>query len=111
MKKFVIKFKTLLNQLGGFFDWDESLKLLSDLNKETEKSSFWDNQEKAQEVMKQRNRLQNMISLCNSIDNELNDLKQFLNLSDIENDESIYIEIFSNLNDLEQRSSKRTYTI
>ena len=106
MKKFVIKFKTLLNQLGGFFDWDESLKLLSDLNKETEKSSFWDNQEKAQEVMKQRNRLQNMISLCNSIDNELNDLKQFLNLSDIENDESIYIEIFSNLNDLEQRSSK-----
>ena len=106
MKKFVIKFKTLSNQSGGFFDWDKSLKLLSELNKETEKSSFWDDQEKAQEIMKQRTRLENMINLCNGIDNELNDLKQFLDLSEAENDHSIFKEIFSNLNDLEQRASK-----
>ena len=36
--------------------------------------------------MKQRTRLQNIINSCTGLDNELNDLKQFLDLSDIDND-------------------------
>ena len=56
--------------------------------------------------MRQRTRLENMINNCINLDNELSDLKQFLDLSDIENDKEIYNEIFSNLIDLSKRVSK-----
>ncbi|PPR77687.1 MAG: Peptide chain release factor 2 [Alphaproteobacteria bacterium MarineAlpha2_Bin1] len=56
--------------------------------------------------MRQRTRLDNMINTCIGLENELTDLKQFLDLSDIENDKEIYDEVFSNLIDLSKRASK-----
>ena len=59
--------------LRRFLDWDRALKRLDELNSRVEDSTLWDDPKAAQEVMRERRRLDEAIGATRAISSELED--------------------------------------
>jgi len=59
-----------LELLRRFLDWDVALKRLEDLNARVEDPTLWDDPKKAQEVMRERRRLEEAIGATRSIERD-----------------------------------------
>ena len=57
--------------LRRFLDWDRALRRLDELNAKVEDSSLWDDPKAAQEVMRERRRLEEAINATRAIEREL----------------------------------------
>jgi len=75
--------------LRRFLDWDRALKRLDELNAKVEDSSLWDDPKAAQEVMRERRRLEEAINATRSIERELADTKELLELAETEGDQAL----------------------
>ena len=60
--------------LRRFLDWDRALKRLEELNVRVEDSTLWDDPKAAQEVMRERRRLEEALNATRAIESELEEI-------------------------------------
>ena len=74
---------------GGIFDWDNSIRELAELNAKAEDSSLWNDAQKAQEVMRRRQDLDNRIGGILTIQTSLVDNIELIAMGEAEGDQPI----------------------
>ena len=67
--------------LRRFLDWDRALRRLDELNTKVEDPSLWDDPKAAQEVMRERRRLDEAINATRAIERELADTAELIELA------------------------------
>jgi peptide chain release factor 2 len=72
--------------LRRFLDWDRALRRLDELNARVEDQSLWDNPKAAQEVMRERRRLDEAIAATRAIESELRDNVELVEMAEAEGD-------------------------
>lgn len=78
-----------LDLLRRFLDWDRALRRLDELNARVEDPTLWDDPKKAQEVMRERTRLDSAISATRAIDAEKKETVELLEMADAEGDTAL----------------------
>lgn len=85
---------------GGIFDWDNAQKRLEELNALAEDPDLWNNAERAQAVMRERQQLENAIQSTNALDEGTTEAVELIALGEEENDPEIVEEAENSLRDL-----------
>jgi peptide chain release factor 2 len=67
-----------------FLDWERALRRLDELNARVEDPTLWDNPKEAQAVMRERRRLEAAIGTVQTIDQEMADAVEFIELGEAE---------------------------
>ena len=70
-----------------FLDWERALRRLDELNARVEDPKLWDSPKLAEEVMRERRRLEASIGTVNEIGQEMADAVEFVELGEAEGDE------------------------
>lgn len=91
---------------GGFFDWDKALKRLAELDAKAEDPTLWDNPRQAQELMRERRRLDEAVSATRAIERELEDTAGLIELAEAEGDEDLATEGIKSLEALAKRAER-----
>ena len=86
-----------LDLLRRFLDWDRALRRLDELNARVEDPSLWNDQKKAQEVMRERTRLDTAISATRAIEKDKLDTVELLEMADAEGDSALGDEAVASL--------------
>ena len=92
--------------LRRFLDWDRALKRLDELNAKVEDSSLWDDPRAAQEVMRERRRLEEAINATRAIERELTDTVELLELAETEGDDALADDAVRSLGELAARAER-----
>ncbi|WP_300528590.1 peptide chain release factor 2 [Maricaulis sp.] len=87
-------------------DWDTAQKRLDELNARSEDPDFWNDPQKAQSLMRERNRLDDAIKLINEAETELADTVELLELAEMEGDDSLVEDAASGLTALSERMKR-----
>ncbi|MGF1549507.1 MAG: peptide chain release factor 2 [Sphingomonadaceae bacterium] len=72
--------------LRRFLDWDRAVERLDELNAKVEDQALWDDPRAAQEVMRERRRLEEAIEATRAIEKELADNVELLELAEADGD-------------------------
>src|SRR5919112_6756619 len=83
------RIEAALALLRRFLDWDRALRRLDELNARVEDQSLWNNPKKAQEVMRERRRLDEAIGATRAIEKELDETVELMELADTERDTAL----------------------
>ncbi|MEK6638266.1 MAG: peptide chain release factor 2 [Pseudomonadota bacterium] len=75
-----------LDLLRRFLDWDRALKRLDELNARVEDQTLWNNPKAAQEVMRERRRLDEAIAATRAIESEMADTVELIEMAEAEGD-------------------------
>ena len=89
--------------LRRFLDWDYALKQLDVLNSRVEDPTLWDNPKAAQDIMRERRRLDEAISATCATERERDDAVELIALAEVENDTAMVDEAVAALAALAQR--------
>ncbi|MBN2570830.1 MAG: peptide chain release factor 2 [Ignavibacteriales bacterium] len=82
------------------FNVAEKEKRVSEISTESEVGNFWNNQQNAQRVLKEKKSLQDWVDLWNGLIYKYNNLKEYIEIAELEQDERLFPEIESELDDL-----------
>jgi peptide chain release factor 2 len=107
---YVDRINAALDLLRRFLDWDRALRRLDELNARVEDPSLWNDQKAAQEVMRERTRLDNAIGATRAIEAEMNDTAELIEMADAEGDEDMASEGVAALSALADRADKDKIT-
>ncbi|MDE2336580.1 MAG: peptide chain release factor 2 [Alphaproteobacteria bacterium] len=99
--------KSSLELLRRHLDWDRALHRLSELNALAEDPNLWNDQERAQKIMKERTRLDAQISSVKALQSEMDDNLGLLELGEAEDDKSVVAEAEKSLLTLKDEVAKR----
>ena len=75
--------------LRRFLDWDKANRRLEELNDKVEDPTLWDDPKAAQDVMRERRRLEEAIGATRKIESELQDTVELIEMADTEGDEGL----------------------
>ena len=103
---YVDRIDAALGLLRRFLDWDRALRRLDELNARVEDPSLWNDQKQAQEVMRERTRLDAAISATRSIETEKNDTVELIEMAEAEGDDGLVDEALRNLEALSVRAEE-----
>jgi peptide chain release factor 2 len=92
--------------LRRFLDWDRALKRLEELNARVEDPALWNDPKAAQDVMRERRRLEQAIGATRAIEGELADTVELLEMAEAEGDEALAEDAVGSLRDLAARSEQ-----
>ena len=92
--------------LRRFLDWDRALKRLDDLNAKVEDPTLWDDPKAAQDVMRERRRLEEAISATRTLERELADTSELIELAESEGDLSLVEDGIRSLAELAERADR-----
>ena len=95
-----------LNLVKMSLDWDRALRHLDELNARVEDPKLWDNPKKAEEVMRERRRLDAAISTVKEIDADKSGTVELIELAEMEGDEGLADEGVASLKALADRADK-----
>jgi peptide chain release factor 2 len=95
-----------LDLLRRFLDWDRALKRLDELNSKVEDQSLWDDPKAAQEVMRERRRLEEAIAATRAIESELKDTVELMEMAEAEGDDAMVDEGAAALATLADRAER-----
>ncbi|MGZ3174037.1 MAG: PCRF domain-containing protein, partial [Croceibacterium sp.] len=70
-------------------DWERAVRRLDELNARVEDPKLWDDPKKAEEVMRERRRLESAIGTVNEISSEMADAVEFVELGEAEGDDAV----------------------
>jgi peptide chain release factor 2 len=98
--------QSALDLLRRFLDWDRALKRLDELNAKVEDPSLWDDPKAAQEVMRERRRLEQAIGATRAIEGDLKDTVELIEMAEAEGDEALVDDGVSALAALAEKSEK-----
>ena len=89
--------------LRRFLDWDRALRRLDELNARVEDQALWSDPKAAQEVMRERRRLDEAISATRAIESELADTSELIEMAEAEGDTAMEADGVAALADLAAR--------
>jgi peptide chain release factor 2 len=92
--------------LRRFLDWDKANRRLVELNDKVEDPTLWDDPKAAQEVMRERRRLEEAIGATQKIESELKDTVELIEMAEAEGDESLVDDGVRSLGELAERAEK-----
>ncbi|MFN3389443.1 MAG: peptide chain release factor 2 [Allosphingosinicella sp.] len=92
--------------LRRFLDWDVALRRLDELNARVEDQALWDDPKAAQEVMRERRRLDEAIAATRAIEQELNDTLELIEMAEAEGDEGLVDDAVKSLGELAERAER-----
>ncbi|MBB5714238.1 peptide chain release factor 2 [Sphingomonas aerophila] len=95
-----------LQLLRRFLDWDRALRRLDELNARVEDPTLWNDAKAAQEVMRERRRLDEAISATRAIEKELAGTVELIELADAEGDAELADEGTRALAELAERATR-----
>src|SRR5688572_9183384 len=98
--------RSALDLLRRFLDWDRALRRLEELNAKVEDSTLWDNPKAAQEVMRERRRLDEAIGATRAIEKELADTVELMEMAEAEGDNALVDEAVQALATLAERTER-----
>ncbi len=93
---------------GGIFDVDKSQVRLQQLNIECENPKLWDDREKAEALLKERNLIEQSLALLSKHKNDAEDIVTLFALAENENDTATAVEAENMLTDLEKDVKKQS---
>ena len=96
--------------LRRFLDWDRALRRLDELNAMVEDQALWNNPKAAQEVMRERSRLDGAITATQSIESELADTSELIELAEMEGDSALETDGVKALATLAERTQRDKIT-
>ena len=85
-------------------DWDRAVRRLDELNARVEDPALWNDPKSAEDVMRERRRLESSIGTVNEISAEMADAVEFVELGEMEGDESVVAEGLTSLERLAARA-------
>ena len=85
-------------------DWERALRRLDELNARVEDPKLWDDPKAAEEVMRERRRLDAAVGTVNEIGREMADAVEFVELGDAEGDAAVVAEGLTTLEKLAARA-------
>jgi peptide chain release factor 2 len=85
-------------------DWERALRRLDELNARVEDPKLWDDPKAAEEVMRERRRLEGAIGTVNEISSEMADAIEFVELGEAEGDAAVVAEGLATLQNLATRA-------
>ena len=88
---------------GGHFDIPTKIEELEKLELQTKELNFWNDRNKAEEVLKEIKELKDVITSVENTKSEISSNKELLQLSEMENDEELYNDIINNIDVLEKK--------
>lgn len=103
---YVDKIKDALALLRRFLDWDRALRRLDELNARVEDQSLWNDPKEAQNVMRERRRLDEAVTATRAIEQELNDTVELIEMAEAEGDEEMAEEGTAGLGALAARAEQ-----
>jgi peptide chain release factor 2 len=92
--------------LRRFLDWDHAKKRLGELNARVEDSALWDDPKAAQDVMRERRRLEEAIGATEKIERDLADTVELIEMAEAEGDEALVDDSVRSLAELADRAEK-----
>jgi peptide chain release factor 2 len=92
--------------LRRFLDWDRALKRLDELNAKVEDPTLWDDPKAAQDVMRERRRLEEAIGATRTLERELADTSELIELAESEGDDSLVEDGIRSLAELADRADR-----
>ena len=92
--------------LRRFLDWDRAHKRLEELNAKVEDPQLWDDPKKAQDVMRERRRLDEAIGATKAIERELADTVELMAMAETEGDAALVDDAVSSLAGLAARAER-----
>ena len=72
--------------LRRFLDWDRAQKRLEELNARVEDPTLWDDPKAAQDLMRERRRIEEAMSATRAIERELADTSELIEMAESEGD-------------------------
>ncbi len=75
--------------LRRFLDWDKANRRLEELNGKVEDPTLWNDPKAAQDVMRERRRLEEAIGATRKIEAELKDTVELIEMAEMEGDEAL----------------------
>ncbi|HEX9947109.1 MAG TPA: peptide chain release factor 2 [Allosphingosinicella sp.] len=106
----VDQIRSALDLLRRFLDWDRALRRLEELNARVEDQSLWNDPRAAQEVMRERRRLEEAIGATRAIQQELADNVELLEMAEAEGDEAMEADAVAALAELAERAERDKVT-
>ena len=85
-------------------DWERAVRRLDELNARVEDPKLWDDPKRAEEVMRERRRLEAAIGTVNEISSEMSDAIEFIDLGEAEGDQAVVDEGLATLARLADRA-------
>jgi peptide chain release factor 2 len=92
--------------LRRFLDWDRAQRRLQELNAQVEDPSLWNDPKRAQEVMRERRRLDEAINATRSLERELSDTAELIELAESEGDDAMVDDGVRSLAELAERAER-----
>ena len=92
--------------LRRFLDWDRALRRLDELNARVEDASLWSDPKAAQEVMRERRRLDEAITATRAIETELSDTVELMEMAEAEGDDGLVNDGVASLAALAERAER-----
>src|SRR3954467_7895521 len=92
--------------LRRFLDWDRAHKRLEELNAQVEDPTLWNDPKAAQDVMRERRRLEEAIGATRSLERELSDTSELIELAESEGDDALVEDGIRSLAELAERADR-----
>ena len=92
--------------LRRFLDWDRALKRLDELNAKVEDPALWDDPKAAQEVMRERRSLEQAIGATRTLERELSETSELIELAETEGDDALVEDGIRSLAQLAERADR-----
>ncbi len=83
---------------GGFFDYTGKKSQLKQIETELENPEIWNDQEKAQELSRQKKQLEGVVNSLESLDSDITSCKEIFDMARAENDEETILMVESDIN-------------
>jgi peptide chain release factor 2 len=103
---FAQRIDAALNLVRMSLDWDRALRRLDELNARVEDPTLWDNPKAAEDVMRERRRLESAIGTVHEIDEGKNGTVELIELAEMEGDEALANEAVADLQKLADRADR-----
>jgi peptide chain release factor 2 len=103
---FVVRINAALDLVRMSLDWDRALRRLDELNARVEDPTLWDNPKGAEEVMRERRRLDAAISTVREIDADKIGTVELIELAEMEGDAALADEAAASLSALADRADR-----
>ena len=103
-QQYIDRIDAALALLRQSLDWDRALRRLDELNARVEDPTLWDNAKLAQEVMRERTRLDSAIGATRAIESEKSDTAELIEMAEAEADEAMVDEAVASLKALADRA-------
>ena len=103
---YVDQINAALALLRRFLDWDRALRRLDELNARVEDPALWNDAKQAQEVMRERRRLDEAIGATKAIEKELTDTVELIEMAEAEGDEGLVDDAVRSLGELAERAEQ-----